>query len=245
MKILAIGNSFSQDATRYLHQIARCDNVDLTVVNLYIGGCSLERHYNNILKNEKAYEYELNGRRTSDLVSIRHALESDKWDVVTMQQVSHSSVNYDSYNPYIKHLSDYIKKYAPQAAQIIHQTWAYEQGSQRLNVELGYKDQYDMFSDLKKSYSQVAEDLGGLRIIPSGEAFQYAIKSGITNLHRDTFHASLGLGRYILGAVWYETLTGNSIENNTFIDFDEPVDENIIKNAKKCVSEAVKNHINL
>ena len=48
IKILAIGNSFSQDATHYLHQIAAADQVDMKVVNLYIGGCSLERHWNNI-----------------------------------------------------------------------------------------------------------------------------------------------------------------------------------------------------
>ena len=41
MKVLAIGNSFSQDATRYLHQIAKANQFDLKVVNLYIGGCSL------------------------------------------------------------------------------------------------------------------------------------------------------------------------------------------------------------
>lgn len=29
MKVLAIGNSFSQDATRYLHQIAKADKFDL------------------------------------------------------------------------------------------------------------------------------------------------------------------------------------------------------------------------
>ncbi len=44
MNILAIGNSFSQDATRYLYDIALSDNVNIKVVNLYIGGCSLELH---------------------------------------------------------------------------------------------------------------------------------------------------------------------------------------------------------
>lgn len=39
IKILAIGNSFSQDATHYLHQIGEADNIELKVVNLYIGGC--------------------------------------------------------------------------------------------------------------------------------------------------------------------------------------------------------------
>lgn len=44
MKILAIGNSFSQDATRYLQDIAASAGENLFVRNLYIGGCSLEMH---------------------------------------------------------------------------------------------------------------------------------------------------------------------------------------------------------
>ena len=49
MRVLAIGNSYSQDATRYLYGIARAGGVDVKVVNLYIGGCSLSRHYRNML----------------------------------------------------------------------------------------------------------------------------------------------------------------------------------------------------
>ena len=53
--ILAIGNSFSQDATHYLHQIAEADGVETKVVNLYIGGCSLERHWQNIVTGAADY----------------------------------------------------------------------------------------------------------------------------------------------------------------------------------------------
>ncbi len=45
MKVLAIGNSFSQDATRYLRKIAQASGEDMKVVNLYIGGCPLSRHF--------------------------------------------------------------------------------------------------------------------------------------------------------------------------------------------------------
>lgn len=40
MKVLAIGNSFSNDAMRYLHGIAKADGVDMKTVNLFIGGWS-------------------------------------------------------------------------------------------------------------------------------------------------------------------------------------------------------------
>ena len=48
MKILSIGNSFSQDAQRYLHRLAKNEGVDMKTVNLYIGGCPLRSHYLNI-----------------------------------------------------------------------------------------------------------------------------------------------------------------------------------------------------
>ena len=49
MKILAIGNSFSEDACRYIHKIAAADGQNIKTVNLYIGGCPLKTHYYNIL----------------------------------------------------------------------------------------------------------------------------------------------------------------------------------------------------
>ena len=59
--ILAIGNSFSTDSTHYIHQIAEAGGVEVKVVNLYIGGCPLERHWQNIQADAAAYRYELNG----------------------------------------------------------------------------------------------------------------------------------------------------------------------------------------
>ena len=126
MKILAIGNSFSADATRYLHDIARADGFPMKVVNLFIGGCPLHVHYKNMNNDEKAYIMEFNGQPTGFYVSIREALQSDLWDYVTMQQASVYSIKYDTYTPYLKALSDYVGLHAPKARQIFHQTWAYE-----------------------------------------------------------------------------------------------------------------------
>ena len=240
IKILAIGNSFSQDATRYLYQIARADKVDMKVVNLYIGGCPLSYHYSNTLSEEKKYDFELNGRSTGIHVSIKDGLLNESWlgwDFVTMQQVSHQSVNYESFQPYLNELSSYIKKYSPKAKQFIHQTWAYEEGSKRLTEELGYNHQLDMFNDVKSAYGKAAKDID-VGVIPCGETLQNIIKEGLP-VHRDTFHASLGLGRYALALTWYEMLTGNSTENNSFRDFDVPVTEEEVKIAKKAAHEAV------
>jgi len=75
-------------------------------------------------------------------------------------------------------------------------------------------------------------------IIPSGEMFQRLIENGMT-VHRDTFHASLGLGRYALGLLWYVKLTGNSVEENTFCQFDEEILEESIKKIKQIVENFI------
>jgi len=239
MKVLAIGNSFSTDAMRYLHQVAKADGTELKCVNLYIGGCSLYQHFQNIRQDAKRYELEFNGENTGFLVTIKEALLNDRWDVVTMQQVSHDAPRFDTYMPYLEELSKYISYYCPNATQMLQQTWAYEEGSDRLCKELGYAHQEDMFRDVKASYQKASELLGGIGLIPSGETLQRLLKNGIRKVHRDTFHASLGLGRYALALTWYEMLTGKSCIGNTFRDFDEPISEEEIAIVQKSVSEAV------
>ena len=238
MNILSIGNSFSHDAQRYLHQIARAGGHDVLCMNLYIGGCSLERHSENIRTNARAYSLELNGFDSGISVSIQEALQSRQWDVVTLQQVSHMSIDYATFQPYLSELSDYVHKFAPDAEQVLQETWAYESGSQRHTEELGYTAWEDMYADVEKAYKYAAVDLGGLRIIPSGKALYEALQNGLPSVHRDTFHAKLGVGRYILGLTWYKTLCGGDVMANSFCDFDEPVSPEEIAIAKKSADSA-------
>ena len=240
MNILSIGNSFSRDAQRYLHGIAKADGFELNVFNLYIGGCPLSLHYRNMLKEEKAYVLDVNGEISGFMVSLREALLNRDWDIVTVQQASRQSPYYETYQPYLDKIVEYVRLCAPKAKMAVHQTWAYEQDSHRLNVELGYNNHTDMFKDIKVTYEKAAQEINADFIIPSGEIFQKLIEAGIEKVHRDTFHASLGLGRYALGLLWYSVLSGNDVKNNTFCDFDEEISKEDIKIAKQCVAEITK-----
>ncbi|MBQ7793143.1 MAG: DUF4886 domain-containing protein [Clostridia bacterium] len=157
--------------------------------------------------------------------------------MVTIQHVSGKAPDYSTYQPYLNKLDEFFRICVPKAKLAVQQTWAYEQGSQRLE-SLGYTEQAEMFADVKAAYDRAADSIGADFIIPSGEAFQKMIASGVEKIHRDTFHASLGLGRYTLGLLWYLMLTGNNIENNTFSDFDEEIEQDKISLAKKCATEA-------
>lgn len=237
MNILSIGNSFSQDAQRYLHWIAKADGFTLNTFNLFIGGCPLSLHYRNMISEERAYMLEMNGESTDFKVSLKDALLNRDWDVVTVQQVSSKAPYYETYQPYLDKIVEYVRLCVPKAKIAIHQTWAYEQNSHRLNVELGYNNHVDMFADIQRAYIKAYKAVNADLIIPSGEVFEKLIASGIEKVHRDTLHASLGLGRYALGLLWYSILSGNGVKNNTFCDFDEEISEADIEIAKECVAE--------
>ena len=222
MDILSIGNSFSQDAHRYLHRIAKADGERLRTFNLYIGGCALEGHHRNMQSEEKAYILEMNGTGTGFYASLKEALENRAWDVVTLQQASWCSFKYESYHPYLNELIDYIRKLSPSSKIALHETWAYEEGSEKIE-KMGYKTHKEMLSDVTATYKRIADEIKPDFYIPSGEVFGALLENGIKRIHRDPIHASLGVGRYALGLIWYKTLMNKDVKNNSFKDFAEEI----------------------
>ena len=58
LRILAIGNSFSVDAIEQnLWELFNAAGIPVVIGNMYIGGCSLERHWRNMLTNSTDYRY--------------------------------------------------------------------------------------------------------------------------------------------------------------------------------------------
>jgi len=235
MDILCVGNSFSQDSTRYLHHIARADGILLNVCNLYVSGCTLDQHYRFMLSEENAYELEYNGELTKFKVSLKQALTNREWDYISFQQASHKSTDYKTYMPYLGELNTYAKKYCPKAKIIIHQTWSYEENSDKLCNMLGYKLQKDMYQDLEKAYAKAAADINADIIVPSGKVMQHLLDNGISNIHRDTYHLSYGIGRYASALMWYKIVTKKNVCTNKFNDFDEYIDKNEIEIIKSTV----------
>lgn len=238
-KILMIGNSFGQDSLRYLYGIYRAFGKDSKVVNLYIGGCSLYRHYRNMLSEEKAYSYEINGHVSGLFVSLKEALLSDEWDYVVMQQCSPDSGDYESYHPYLTELNAYIRKLCPPAKVCINMTWTFAHDCPRFG-KTAFTCPEEMLPAVRECYNKATELIGAHILIPSGEAMAKLYKIYGADIYRDGFHANKLFTRYMLSCVWYMALTGKSIEGNTFSDFDGEIDEEHLKNARACAVEAVR-----
>ncbi len=67
LRILAIGNSFSQDSVeQYLWELFDAAGIPVIIGNVYIGGCTLERHFQNTVTGKEDYAY----RKVVDLSLI-------------------------------------------------------------------------------------------------------------------------------------------------------------------------------
>ena len=210
MKILSIGNSFSQDSTALLQLLTD----KITARNLYIGGCSLDMHAANIENDAAKYELQENGEKMQNaLVGVKEALTSDKWDYITVQQVSGRSGVYESFYPYLGELLDYVRKYSD-AEIVLHETWSYEIGSGHTDFAIYNSDREQMAQAIKETYEKVSAK-ENLRIIRVGEAVQnlrakpsFDYKNGGLSLTRDGFHLSLSYGRLLADSVWCKLFTG-------------------------------------
>lgn len=223
IKVLAIGNSFSEDATEsYLDDLARGGDVKMIIGNMYIGGCSLERHWNNALENRADYSYRKIDPAGNKLVEEKKTLEDaiadEDWDYITFQQASHFSGVYASYFPYLPNLLGYVKEHTknPDVRFAFHMTWAYAQNSTHDGFLKHDRNQTNMFNAIVDAAQRATAKTGIELIIPAGPAVQYARESELgDNFCRDGYHLN-DLGKFTAACAWYEVLTGKSALDNPF-----------------------------
>ena len=223
IKVLAIGNSYAEDATNYFYQLAEDAGVkDITVAYLYIGGCTLETHVKNLEGNLPAYRYTKNNTgswKSETEKTMLYGIVDEDWDVITLQQQSANSGIASSFEPNLTKLIDYVQqnKTNPSCEIYWHMTWAYQEGYAGLSA-FG-NDQMTMYERISQNVQEIVlpkEDIES--IIPVGTAVQNARTSHLGDtLNRDGIHLTLDLGRYLAGLVWVKKLTNRSIDNIDYV----------------------------
>ena len=242
LKILAIGNSFSDDAMDHVYQVAYDAGItDITLGKLYIGGCSLATHLANAQGNKSAYDYKVNTTGTwtaKGNKSIKYAVESDDWDFITFQQVSGYSGVADSYDDLVELIS-IVEPLNPSARLAWHMTWAYKVGSGHADFSKYDKDQMTMYNAIVNAVNTKVLPIDNIEfVIPSGTAVQNVRTSFIGDTTRDGYHLSYGIGRYIASMTFVKALTGLSIDNS--ITRPEDVDSYELKAIIESVNNAIK-----
>ena len=245
IKILAIGNSFSEDAIeQYLHELADADGIETIIGNLFIGGCSLERHMQCVNGNLPDYRYRKIGvdgvTKETPKCDIARAIADEEWDYVSVQQASHFSGDYTTYQPYLSQLVAYVKAHTKKDVKIVfHQTWAYAQNSDHGGFKRYGNSQKQMYDAINGALKQVIKDIHPDVIVPSGTAIQNARTSSIgDNMNRDGYHLNLLYGRYTAACTWFQAIFKRSVVGNSYTPEGVTAEQKTI--AQKAASAAVK-----
>ena len=221
IKVLAIGNSFSQDAIeQYLYELAHAQGDSLVIGNAYIGGCSIDRHYTNLIKDSALYAYRkvVGGVRSEQKkVTLKHIIRDEQWDIISLQQASqHSGIPTSFQNlPLLKRL---VESYTTNlhVEFVWHMTWAYAEDCQSKKFEPYDYKQRQMYSAIVSTMLGVMPAIGNPRIVPSGMAIQLVRHRLGDILCRDGMHLSYTLGRYTAACTWCEFLTGKIVDGNPY-----------------------------
>lgn len=182
LRVLSIGNSFSASVCRQLPPMAEAEGRALAYANLFIGGCSLRRHAENLeaaAADPSFRPYRLGahgfapeeGLRDGADASANELLARGDWDVVTVQQASHESWDYANYRPFGHAVVEAVRRACPRAEVVIQQTWAYRADDDRLRPGGAWGfDQPGMADRVFAAYDRFAADEGIARQIPTGRA---------------------------------------------------------------------------
>ena len=245
VRILAIGNSFSQDAVeQYLYDLFDAAGIKVIIGNMYIGGCSLETHWTNASAGNAAYYYRkiVDGTKTETSgVTLSAGIEDEKWDYISLQQVSGKSGVYSTYSPYLADLIGYVKAHAKKAdvSIMLHQTWAYQTGSTHSDFPTYGSDQMTMYNAIVDAERKAAEDNSISIVIPSGTAIQNGRTTYLgDSFNRDGYHLEITYGRYTAACTWFETISGKNVVGNGY--HPDTIDNYVAKLAQSCAHAAVQ-----
>ena len=213
LKILAIGNSFTEDGIAFLPMLVKKAGIkNVTIAKMVIGGTSLQDHYSYAIKNDSIYKFYV----STDGYFISQGIKKfydcflfEKWDYIILQQVSQYSGMYETFQPYLNNLIKIIHKYHPRAIIGWQMTWAYSSKSTHSSFKNYGNNQMVMYRAIIDAVNQMKDETGISVIIPTGMVIQELRGTYICNdmeITRDGRHLDYGAGRYAGSCAWFETL---------------------------------------
>jgi len=224
IRILAIGNSFSEDAVeQYLYELGKEAGYELIIGNAYRPGQGFESHWKDVYTFANTFEYRkiVKGVRTNQRHhSLRSIVEDEPWDYITLQQVSQDSGRPSTFEPFLTHLINYVRLHArnKQVRMGYHMTWAYAKDSTHGGFAHYGRNQMTMYEDICSAVKGALRHHRELSfVVPSGTAIQNARTSRLGDtLNRDGFHLDYNIGRFTAACTWYEAILRRNVLRNDY-----------------------------
>lgn len=252
ISVLFIGNSFSDDTIALAYKVADSAGIkDIKIADLYIGGCTINRHISEANSNSADYLFRYfdkdNQNTNVDTTAgtkrtMEYGITYSDWDWIIFQQGSWASGLPNEYGNF-QTLIDYVKGKAtnPNVKFGFNMTWAYAQNSTNGGFSNYGNNQQTMYSGILNAVqTQVATKSEIIKIIPNGTAIQNARSSFVGDtLTRDVSdHLTYDLGRYIAAMSLVKTLCGPDLNKVTYAP--SGLSQTHIAMAKESVNNAIK-----
>ena len=245
LRILDIGNSYTDDATALLPLLVKEAKVDLKGMSLYKavrGGASF-KSWCDVYNDQDESSYKVSrvvgdsdskvptGTGTKNDGDLFRRLVTDvKWDLIFIHQFSRYAPYYDVWKTegdggHLEELLAILKKHQPDARigfLLIHSYSSDYSGNKE-------KSSLERWKLISESVGRLCEEYGIEYVIPYGTAIQNLRSSSLNDeydLTRDGSHCGIGLCRYAAACCYYESIiaprTGISVLGNP-ARFDAPV----------------------
>ena len=247
LKILFIGNSFAVDTMEHFASVTlSLGYTKVKTWTLYHGGCSIDRHYNNITNNIKDYSCfinEGNGVIEKPDYSIIESIKCDNWDYIAIQHGTGDGSKYASVESYkkLQELVNLVKENANSNAKIVfNMTWVGESDFEYGELITYNGNQIKLYQDIANLTKEYVSKIKGIDYIsPTGTAIQNARLYDIGKLTRDGYHLSLDTGRYIASLTLLKTITNINIDDISWAP--EGVSDKVKEVSIKVVNDEINN----
>lgn len=238
LKVLHIGNSYTNDATALLPLVARASGSDMSRMCLYklTRPAASFRSWVDMWNDEDSEPCTLTKVMGGMEISVapgtaeagdgslwRRLLTEEQWDLIVIQQRSIFAPYYDQWTGhdrggYLEELLSLLATYQPFAKvgwTLVHSYWS----EYADNEEHSSLRRWEMIAE---SSRRLCEDYGIDFVIPYGTAVQNLRSTSLNNeydLTRDGQHCALGHCQYTAACCYYEALiapkSGISVWGNT------------------------------
>ncbi|MBQ8579808.1 MAG: DUF4886 domain-containing protein [Oscillospiraceae bacterium] len=216
LKILAIGNSFNNNSSSLLYDIATNAGARNVIIGcLWIGGSSIADHAANIASGEGKYEYRKNRSgswKVTQGYTFLQGLQDEDWDFIVINQQSILAGQPGMVDADFHAACGYIAQNKPAGAKLyFSMTWGYD-ADYTANVNFGKYYGFDtqkMYESIRTTVVDYVMPTGYFDgYTPCGTVVQNLRTSWAKDLlTADGYHASTHVGCYALGLTWLATFT--------------------------------------
>lgn len=236
IRVLFIGNSFTEDATAHLPGILAAAGVqNVRMTRVYHGGYTLPEYNENFAtpntcarRDCSIGDAQWSGDNTLDS-SLEEILVSDTWDIVTLQEHTGNRAGWswpgvlqEAIGGLVDKIYSAQPKHRPTILYLMAQTYAHD--SYVLSTYFN-NDRSEMFSTVTGVVQQILSETCVDLVIPSGTMLENLRTTSVNvsnglELTRDSYHMDYGISRYGAACTVFESIiapcTGKTLDGNTY-----------------------------